>query len=81
MKILHPDVINLDDQEVYKNIFQAGKWMGIFQFTEKVHKVSQRERNRSRLLISLRLLLFTVPALFSAGVDNAYVQAVRDPLA
>ena len=33
---LHPDVIDLDDQEVYENIFcKRDKWMGIFQFTEK----------------------------------------------
>ena len=31
---LHPDKIDLDDQDVYENIFHAGKWAGVFQFTE-----------------------------------------------
>ena len=32
---LHPDVVDLNDQEVYKNIFHEGKWVGIFQFAER----------------------------------------------
>ena len=31
---LHPDVINFNDQNVYRNVFLKGKWTGIFQFTE-----------------------------------------------
>lgn len=31
---LHPDVIDLDDQSVYTNIFHGGRWAGVFQFTE-----------------------------------------------
>ena len=31
---LHVDKINFDDQNVYENIFHAGKWAGVFQFTE-----------------------------------------------
>ena len=30
---LHPDVINLNDEKVYKNIFHKGKFVGVFQFT------------------------------------------------
>lgn len=33
-KNLHPDVIDLNDQKVYKNVFQKGNWCGTFQFTE-----------------------------------------------
>ena len=32
---LHPDVIDLNDQDVYENIFHNEKWIGIFQFTEQ----------------------------------------------
>lgn len=32
---LSPDVLNLEDQNVFKNIFHEGKWLGIFQFTEQ----------------------------------------------
>ena len=33
-KTIHPDVVNLEDEKVYKNTFHRGKWAGIFQFTE-----------------------------------------------
>ncbi len=32
---LHPDKINLDDQRVYKHVFQEGNFVGTFQFTQK----------------------------------------------
>jgi len=77
---LHPDVINLDDQEVYKNIFQAGKWMGIFQFTEKgAQSLAKRAQPSSIIDISAITSIYR-PGPLSAGVDKAYVQAVRDPL-
>ena len=31
---LHPDVLDMNDSEVYKNVFHAGSFPGIFQFTE-----------------------------------------------
>ena len=77
---LHPDVINLNDQEVYKNIFQAGKWMGIFQFTEKgAQSLAKRAQPKSIIDISAITSIYR-PGPLSAGVDKAYVEAVRDPL-
>jgi len=77
---LHPDVINLDDKEVYKNIFQAGKWMGIFQFTEKgAQSLAKRAQPASIIDLSAITSIYR-PGPLSAGVDKAYVKAVRDPL-
>jgi DNA polymerase-3 subunit alpha len=77
---LHPDVINLDDKEVFKNIFQAGKWMGIFQFTEKgAQNLAKRVQPNSIIDISAITSIYR-PGPLSAGVDKAYVEAVRDPL-
>jgi len=77
---LHPDVINLNDKEVYKNIFQAGKWMGIFQFTEKgAQNLAKRAQPSSIIDISAITSIYR-PGPLSAGVDKAYVQAVNDPL-
>ena len=77
---LHPDIINLDDQEVYKNIFQAGKWMGIFQFTEKgAQNLAKRAQPKSIIDISAITSIYR-PGPLSAGVDKSYVKAVRDPL-
>jgi len=33
-KNLHPDILDMNDQKVYKNVFQKGNWAGVFQFTE-----------------------------------------------
>jgi DNA polymerase III subunit alpha len=77
---LHPDVINLNDKEVYKNIFQAGKWMGIFQFTEKgAQGLAKRAQPKSIIDLSAITSIYR-PGPLSAGVDKAYVQAVNDPL-
>jgi len=79
-KNLHPDVINLDDQEVYESVFQAGKWMGIFQFTEKgAQNLAKRVQPKSIIDISAITSIYR-PGPLSAGVDKAYVEAVRDPL-
>ena len=77
---LHPDVIDLHDQAVYKNIFQAGKWMGIFQFTEKgAQSFAKRTQPKSIIDLSAITSIYR-PGPLSAGVDKAYVNAVRDPL-
>ena len=77
---LHPDVIDLDDQEVYENIFHEGKWTGIFQFAEKgAQKFATRVKPRSIVDISAITSIFR-PGPLSAGVHNDYVEAVRDPL-
>jgi len=77
---LHPDVINLDDQEVYKNIFGKDKWVGIFQFTEKgAQNLAKRAQPKSIIDISAITSIYR-PGPLSAGVDKLYVQAVRDPL-
>ena len=77
---LHPDKVDLDDQAVYKNIFQAGKWMGIFQFTEKgAQSLAKRTQPKSIIDLSAITSIYR-PGPLSAGVDKAYVKAVRDPL-
>ena len=72
-------MIDLDDQEVYENIFHEGKWTGIFQFAEKgAQKFATRVKPRSIVDISAITSIFR-PGPLSAGVHNDYV-AVRDPL-
>ncbi len=74
-KNLHPDVLNLDDQNVYKNIFHKGKWAGIFQFTEKgAQNFCKRAKPRSIIDISAITSIFR-PGPLSAGVDQQYIDA------
>ena len=53
---LHPDVINLNDQSkfIQEHLSQAGKWMGIFQFTERWRT---KPRKKSTAIIDHRLYL------------------------
>ena len=72
-KNLHPDVIDLDDQNVYENIFHKGKWAGIFQFTEKgAQNFCKRAKPTSLIDISAITSIFR-PGPLSANVDQQYV--------
>ena len=76
---LHPDVIDLEDQNVYENIFHKGRWIGIFQFAEQgAQKFAQKAKPRSIIDISAITSIYR-PGPLSAGVDKQYVEAKEDP--
>ena len=78
-KHLHPDKINLEDPEVYKNIFHSGKWAGIFQFTEAgAQNFCNNVKPNSIIDISAVTSIFR-PGPLSAQVDKNYVNAVHSP--
>ena len=76
---LHPDKINFNDQKVYKNIFHKGKWVGIFQFTEKgAQDFCKKAKPQSIIDISAITSIYR-PGPLSAGVDKMYVKAKNNP--
>ena len=76
---LHPDKINLNDQDVYKNIFHKGKWAGVFQFTEKgAQDFCKRAKPRSIIDISAITSIYR-PGPLSAKVDQSYVESKNNP--
>ena len=76
---LHPDVLDMGDQDVYENIFHNGKWIGIFQFTETgAQRFAKKAKPRSIIDISAITSIYR-PGPLSAGVDRSYVQAKEDP--
>ena len=76
---LHPDVIDLHDQEVYKNIFHDGQFIGIFQFTESgAQRLVQKVKPKSIIDISAVTSIYR-PGPLSAGVDRQFVKAKRRP--
>ena len=76
---LHPDVIDLEDQDVYENIFHAGKWAGVFQFTEAgAQGFCTRVKPRNIIDVSAVTSIFR-PGPLSAGVDADYVEAKNHP--
>tara|TARA_R110000765_G_scaffold213290_4_gene318352 strand:+ start:539 stop:3949 length:3411 start_codon:yes stop_codon:yes gene_type:complete len=76
---LHPDTINLNDSEVYENVFHAGRWAGIFQFTEQgAQGFCKKAKPESIVDISAVTSIFR-PGPLSAGVDADYVEAKMHP--
>jgi len=76
---LHPDVINFNDQNVYKNVFQKGKWTGIFQFTEQgAQEFCKKAKPKNLIDISAITSIYR-PGPLGADVDKSYVDAKRDP--
>jgi len=76
---LHPDKIDLNDQKVYKNIFQKGKFIGIFQFTnEGAQRFCKSAKPTSIIDISAITSIYR-PGPLSANVDRSYVKAKRNP--
>ena len=76
---LHPDIINLEDQEVYKNIFHQGKWAGVFQFTETgAQTFCQQAQPKSIIDISAITSIYR-PGPLAADVDDDYIKAKESP--
>ena len=76
---LHVDRIDFDDQNVYENIFHAGKWAGIFQFTEAgAQRFCQKAKPRSIIDISAITSIYR-PGPLAADVDKNYVTAKENP--
>ena len=76
---LHPDRIDLDDQNVWKNIFQDGKWAGIFQFTEDgAQKFCKRVKPSNLIELSAITSIYR-PGPLSANVDKKFVSAKNNP--
>tara|TARA_R110002110_G_scaffold130485_6_gene310900 strand:+ start:475 stop:3909 length:3435 start_codon:yes stop_codon:yes gene_type:complete len=78
-KNLHPESIDLEDQEVYENIFQAGRWAGIFQFTEPgAQQFCTRAQPRNIIDVSAITSIYR-PGPLSANVHDEYVDAKESP--
>ena len=76
---LHPDVIDFDDQAVYKNIFQKANFAGIFQFTEqRAQEFCANAKPKSLVDISAITSIYR-PGPLSANVHEQYIQAKSMP--
>jgi DNA polymerase III alpha subunit len=76
---LHPDKIDFDNLEVYKNIFQKGNFAGIFQFTEqRAQEFCANAMPKSLIDISAITSIYR-PGPLSANVHEQYIQAKANP--
>ena len=76
---LHPDKIDLTDQEVYKNIFHEGKWAGVFQFTEAGAQSFCKQVKPTNLIDLAAITSIYRPGPLGAGVHTEYVAARENP--
>ena len=76
---IHPETIDLNDQNVYENIFHKGKWAGIFQFTENgAQKFCRKAKPRNIIDIAAITSIYR-PGPLGADVDKLYVKAKKNP--
>ena len=78
-KNLHPDVIDFDDKEVYKNIFHAGKWAGVFQFTETGAQRFCQQVKPNNLIDLAAITSIYRPGPLGADVHLDFVEARENP--
>jgi len=76
---LHPDVMNLSDPNIYRNIFQKGNWAGIFQFTNHGAQTFCKEAKPKNLIDLSAITSIFRPGPLSANVHNMYVAAKNNP--
>jgi len=76
---LHPDVIDFDDQGVWKNIFHKGKWAGVFQLTEGGAQDFCKRVKPTSLTELAAITSIYRPGPLGAGVDKRFIEAKRDP--
>ena len=78
---LHPEKIDLKDQDVYKNIFWKGKWAGIFQFAEKGAQNFCRRVKPKNIIDIASITSIYRPGPLSANVHESFREAKENPKA
>ena len=78
-KHLHPEAIDLKDNEVWQNIFHEGQWAGIFQFTEAGAQSFCKNAKPNNIIELAAITSIYRPGPLSAGVDKQFVSAKENP--
>ena len=76
---LHPEKIDLNDNQVWENIFHEGKWAGIFQFTEAGAQSFCKRAKPDNIIDLAAITSIYRPGPLSAGVDKIYTNAKHNP--
>jgi len=78
-KHLHPEAIDLNDQAVYENIFQKGRFLGTFQFTADGAQSFCVNAKPKNIVDIAAITSIYRPGPLSANVDKKYVDAKNNP--
>ena len=76
---MDPKVINFDDQNVYENVYHAGKWGGIFQATQRGAQAFFKKGKPQSIVDIATLTSIYRPGPLSADVHKIYLGAKADP--
>ena len=76
---LHPDKIDLEDSQVWENVFHNGKWAGIFQFTEGGAQSFCKNAQPDNITDLASITSIYRPGPLSAGVDKMFIGAKQNP--
>lgn len=78
-KHLHPNVIDLEDQEVYENIYHDGNYAGVFQCTQRDTQRFFSEAKPKNIVDIAALTSIYRPGPMGANVHKKYVEAKKNP--
>jgi DNA polymerase III alpha subunit len=78
-KNLHPETIDIADENVWKNVFHKGRWAGIFQFTESGAQAFCKKVKPDNITDLAAITSIYRPGPLAAGVDRAFMGAKRNP--
>ena len=76
---LHPDSIDFDNQDVWKEVFHEGKWAGIFQMTNGGAQRFCQEAQPESLLDFAAVTAIFRPGPLSAKAHSLYVTNKTNP--
>ena len=76
---MHPDHIDLDDQNVYKNIYHKDSFAGIFQFTESGAQNFCLQVKPKSIIDLASITSICRPGPLAANVHRQYLKAKEDP--
>lgn len=74
-KYLHPDVMDLQDKNVFRNVYQDGKFPGIFQFTERNAQNFCKRAYPKHVNDIATITSIYRPGPLGGGVDKLYIDA------
>ena len=78
-KNMDPKVIDFDDQKVYKNIYHAARWAGIFQCTARGAQNFFKKGRPTSIVDIATLTSIYRPGPLTAGVHDIYLGAKKNP--
>lgn len=76
---MNPKRLDLNDQHVYKHVYEEGRFAGVFQLTQKgAQKLFMKAKPKSIVDIATLTSIYR-PGPLTAHVDKIYLEAKADP--